>query len=352
MEVSEQDRPLLTFALFAYNQERFIGKAIEGAFSQSYLRLEIILSDDCSADRTFDIMKQMAATYNGPHKVILNRNDKNLGIGEHINRIMQIAEGELIVGAAGDDISLPARTEKIYKAWRTDNCEAYSIYSSVNMIDENGKVIGLLSNTEAPVNYSLIDRVKRMSPDVIGCSHAWHKDVFLTFGPLLQDIVYEDRVISFRSALLGKIISIDEPLVLYRQHDSNVCFSALKDNLLISNALLSEEQVIMRKKRQLTVYQQYLKDIETSYHNKLIEINLYSLLKNEAVININILNDYCFFSVYDTGKKLSAIVRSIKEHKGFHHTVKLIIKLISPKIYFLIKDIRIKCIKWRASAVK
>jgi glycosyltransferase involved in cell wall biosynthesis len=63
-------------------------------------------------------MKEMAASYNGPHKVILNRNEKNLGIGGDINRIMEIAQGELIIGVAGDDISLPERTKKHTKLGR------------------------------------------------------------------------------------------------------------------------------------------------------------------------------------------------------------------------------------------
>mgnify|MGYP005853322247 CR=1 FL=1 len=48
------DRPLVTFALFAYNQEQYIREAVEGAFSQTYEPLEMILSEDCSNDRTFE----------------------------------------------------------------------------------------------------------------------------------------------------------------------------------------------------------------------------------------------------------------------------------------------------------
>ena len=44
--------PRVTLAVIAYNQERFIREAIEGAFAQTYQPLEIILSDDCSSDRT------------------------------------------------------------------------------------------------------------------------------------------------------------------------------------------------------------------------------------------------------------------------------------------------------------
>ena len=71
-------RPLVTFALFAYNQERFIREAIEGAFAQTYEPLEIILSDDCSADRTFEIIQENAAAYLGPHSVFTYRTPYNL----------------------------------------------------------------------------------------------------------------------------------------------------------------------------------------------------------------------------------------------------------------------------------
>jgi len=43
-----QEKSLITLALVAYNQERFISEALEGAFAQTYSPLEIILSDDCS----------------------------------------------------------------------------------------------------------------------------------------------------------------------------------------------------------------------------------------------------------------------------------------------------------------
>jgi len=107
-------RPLLTFLVAAYNQEQYIREAVEGAFRQTYSPLEIIISDDCSTDRTFAIASEMAAAYRGPHKILLNRNPTNLGISAHANRIMELTHGELVVASAGDDVSLPERTEVIY----------------------------------------------------------------------------------------------------------------------------------------------------------------------------------------------------------------------------------------------
>ncbi len=114
VEQKIQEKPLITFILFAYNQECFIRDAIEGALSQTYSPLEIILSDDCSTDSTFLIMKEMVTNYNGQHKIVINQNENNIGLCAHINRCVELSQGELLVGAAGDDVSLPER-------WRISN---------------------------------------------------------------------------------------------------------------------------------------------------------------------------------------------------------------------------------------
>jgi len=87
------DRPLVTFALFGYNQEPYIREAVEGAFAQTYQPLEILLSYDCSTDRTFDIMRELAAAYAGPHRIRLNRNSTNLGLAGHAKVRAQRAQG-------------------------------------------------------------------------------------------------------------------------------------------------------------------------------------------------------------------------------------------------------------------
>ena len=62
-----------TFVVIAYNQERYVADAVNSALAQTYSPLRIILTDDCSTDDTFRIMKDLAEKYDGPHEIILNR---------------------------------------------------------------------------------------------------------------------------------------------------------------------------------------------------------------------------------------------------------------------------------------
>lgn len=212
-------RPLVTFMIIGYNHERFVREAVRGALAQTYSPLEIIISDDCSQDRTFELIEEEVADYDGPHKIVLNRNEENLGTAGHLNRLMELAEGELIVVAASDDISLPLRTEEIVKVWSGGG--AYSIYSNMTVIDENGINRGVFAKS-APMPIESWQQILRAGRGVFGCTHAWDRAVFDAFGPLPEDVVHEDYAIPFRSALLGKIAYIDECLVKYRRHSTNV----------------------------------------------------------------------------------------------------------------------------------
>jgi len=145
------DRPLVTFALFAYNQEKYIREAVEGAFSQTYEPLEIILSDDCSSDRTYEIMQEMAEGYRGSHRVRLRRSEVNRGLGIHIRYVVEIARGYLIVVAAGDDVSLPHRTISLVELIEDEN--SLFAASNYNTMHDNGELTGENIQNDYTGNY-------------------------------------------------------------------------------------------------------------------------------------------------------------------------------------------------------
>ena len=80
-------KELISFFALTYNQEKYIEDSLKGLFSQTYSPLEIIISDDCSTDKTFEIIQKFVSEYKGPNKVIINRNEKNLGLIKHFTLI-------------------------------------------------------------------------------------------------------------------------------------------------------------------------------------------------------------------------------------------------------------------------
>jgi glycosyltransferase involved in cell wall biosynthesis len=230
MNPCQNSRPLVSLILLSYNQENFIKLAVEGALAQTYNPLEIIISDDCSPDRTFARIEEAVEGYKGPHKIIVNRNAVNLGLGAHFQRAFDLSHGEWIVAAAGDDISEAHRVMTLVSA--TSNGEhVVAVGSWYSCMDASGSPIP--GGMPIYIQNGRIDRkgeeswVRRFrcggDIGIPGLSAMWSRSLFQEFGPIPGDVVAEDLVLGFRSYLSGCVVYIHDKLVRYRIHEENAC---------------------------------------------------------------------------------------------------------------------------------
>lgn len=211
-------RPLVTMVVVAFNQEGVIRDAINGALDQTYEPLEIILSDDCSSDGTYYVMSEAVKNYSGVHNLRLSRTPHNLGLIGHLNFVMPMVTGDLVVIAAGDDVSLPRRVERVVDAYVGSGRRAMSIYSNGEVMGPSGAKERLFyERPPSPAGHDL-ERAVTSGFSILGAAHSWDVRVFSCFGPLPLDVRWEDWVIPFRAGLLGSIEYIDESLVMYRMH--------------------------------------------------------------------------------------------------------------------------------------
>ncbi len=209
----EATRPLITFAVFAYNQEDVIAEAVEGAFAQTYSPLEIILSDDGSSDGTFEILAKMAAEYDGPHTVRARRSPQNRGLLGHINDVAAEAKGEIIVMAAGDDVSLPERTEVLAEAIGS-SCGAAAAFSGYSVLGSNEKIAhGWAPHTAV----SLAEIAFNCGGVAKGATYAYRTHCLRWPRPIPESLFSEDRILPLRAAVLGDVIPLAESLVSCRE---------------------------------------------------------------------------------------------------------------------------------------
>lgn len=236
--MTDTDRPLVTFALFAYNQEKYIREAVEGAFAQTYEPLEIILSDDCSSDQTFEIMQEMAAAYSGPHEVRVRQSEVNRGTLSHIIDVAHLSSAEIMLVAAGDDISLPSRSCKIARSFHST--EMLAAYSNCNIIDHEGRLLNqgyLNSKSRKRKKYGVT--LKRIH----GATAAYRPTLIRSIPPPESKILFEDIVFELLIFCSGGHIEyIEDNLTLYRHHESNV---SVRDRL---DSLLTEDKMIDKRK--------------------------------------------------------------------------------------------------------
>lgn len=205
-----------SMVLMTYNQEAFVAEAVKGALEQECEPIDILISDDGSPDQTFEIARQVVADYCGPHRVRLNRNERNLGIAAHINRCMGLIDSEIVVAAAGDDISMPQRVSRVLDAFRATN--ALLVHSRVRAIGlDGGDIEGPFTHDNALFfrSTSAVAAAHSMAL-YVGATGAWHREVFDRYGILRLPELYEDLIMGFRAALEDRVAFVDEALVRYR----------------------------------------------------------------------------------------------------------------------------------------
>lgn len=214
--------PLATLMILFYKQEKFVKDAVEGALSQTYSNLEIILSDDNSPDRTFEVIQECVKDYQGPHKIVLNKNEKNMGLVPHVNKLcFDVAKGDYIFLNGGDDISLPNRVQSGVEAF-IKHPEVAAVTFSRIIIDKDGKEKGRVR--EKGEHVCIIDS-QYLSQDTFMAGAgalSYRKDKMEDFGKLNSDCQTEDSVLRFRALMQGGILSLPDFGLKYRIHDNNI----------------------------------------------------------------------------------------------------------------------------------
>ena len=99
---------LVSVCVITYNSGKFIQKTLDSIYAQTYMCLELIISDDCSTDATISLCQQWIEKHKGRFRStqILAHN-KNGGISKNINSAISAAKGEWVKPIAGDDLLLP-----------------------------------------------------------------------------------------------------------------------------------------------------------------------------------------------------------------------------------------------------
>lgn len=218
-----EEYPLATLIVLFYRHEKFVEETVAGALSQTYPRLEIIFSDDNSPDRTFELLQKAVENYNGPHRIILNRNERNMGLVPHMNKLLfELSHGRFFFLNGGDDISLPDRVSSGMEYFLSAP-SVMAVCGSHISIDGDGNELG----TSGFGKDSLLradDRNYLRSPSFMtgGAALAFRKEVLDSFGRLSDDCQTEDSVLRFRAILMGPTLRSSRLMLKYRTHGSNL----------------------------------------------------------------------------------------------------------------------------------
>ena len=201
---------LVSIVLPIYNSEKYIDDTLKSILDQSYKNLEIILINDCSTDRTKELINQYSDI-----RIKIIHNEVNLGIAKTLNKGISLANGNYIARMDSDDICFPTRIE-----------EQVKFLESHPEIDVCGTFVQTFGLSERISTYPITSEEIRISL-MFGCCMAHPTIMFRS--RIINDYIYSEnsKVEDYKlwvdlTQKNIKFYNLPKPLLKYRVHEDSL----------------------------------------------------------------------------------------------------------------------------------
>lgn len=232
----DSSQPLVSVIIASYNHAPYIEASIESVLQQSYPNIELLVVDDGSRDDSVARIEALQKLHGFDFRVQTNK-----GLSRTLNEAIERARGSLIAPFGSDDIMLPERiaTQVAYMA---DKPEVGICAGAIQTIDADGKPSAkprALLLRRLDFEDVFMDR----KPGAPAPTLLFRREALDQVGGFEPEVRLEDLVIELKITRAGYFIDIlDEPLALYRVHDSNTYknYRFMVDNVLKTYACFSD----------------------------------------------------------------------------------------------------------------
>ena len=209
------DNPKVSVCILTYNQEAYIGQAVESALAQrTNFRTELIIGEDCSTDRTREIVVDLARKH--PDKIQLRLAPQNQGGGRNFVDLFHRCRGEYVVILEGDDYwTSPDKLQTQVDALDAHPRWAMCFHPAMNVYDD-GRPSHLFPEEQTKSEYTIYDLLVK---DFMATSAVMFRNGL--FGKLpdwFADVVVGDWALHILNANHGNIGFLPEPMSVYRIH--------------------------------------------------------------------------------------------------------------------------------------
>lgn len=209
-----------------YNGERFLGEQIESIQSQSYGNWRLLISDDCSTDGTLEVVRRYA---DGDSRiVIVSEGVRHGGAKENFFATMDSSDAPYCMFCDQDDVWLPKKIEKSLAEMRRLEAESSAdapllVFCDMKVVDEGLSVIYESFEMSSHFDPRRLAFRQLLAHNVAaGCCMMLNRELLnacrRSDGSGAE---MHDWWVMLVASAFGRILFIDEPLSLYRQHGDN-----------------------------------------------------------------------------------------------------------------------------------
>lgn len=217
----------VSIALATYNGENYLSEQLDSLVRQSFLPYELIVSDDCSTDRTIDVLQNFAQS--APFPVKIHKNSYNKGYSKNFEEAINHCDGDLIFICDQDDLWLPIKIETMVDFMKC-RPEIILAVNNCELVDNNLRRSGI---TKIDQIYQYFGNTDKYVP---GCCTIFRKSFKSLFLPIIHEYDYYDGWIHYIAKSLKMRAVCRNVLQYYRIHENNT--STFAPNTIIKPRFL------------------------------------------------------------------------------------------------------------------
>lgn len=304
---------MISIALASYNGEQYIKEQLDSILNQTLQNFEVVVCDDCSADRTWEVLQEYQKN---DTRFRIFRNEKNLGFKKNFEKAISLCQGEYIALCDQDDIWTPNHLEVLLNTIG-DNLVACG---NAQIVDGEGKDKGYdLKSLEGldklyENNLDTAYRVILNKNPFQGASMLIRKEFFEVALPIPESVNYHDAWFSALSCLKNGFIYTPTIINKYRQHSNNVTSLYEKTLLNIIKNFTPQSKVEDDRIFYCKALQERLQTLTDEQKKFLINICWYysNILKKRYRLALACFRFKHYSRIYSTTSKKMFLPRLIK----------------------------------------
>lgn len=227
--------PQIAVVMTTFNGDKYLVEQLESIISQTLRPSEIIVCDDGSSDDTIQILKR----YSERKILVHHQNEQRLGVVKNFTKATTlVSTAEYIAFADQDDVWLPNKLEELVNKMlcSTDQAKPAMVFSDASIIDRSGHVLKSSLWKEFGIHPRRQTFRTLLTRNIVpGCMMLINSKMKELFLSIPEAAYMHDAWVTFLAFAYKNYAFVDEPLVKYRQHESNVTYSissSSKSNLL------------------------------------------------------------------------------------------------------------------------
>jgi glycosyltransferase involved in cell wall biosynthesis len=219
-------KPRVSVGMPVYNREKYVAASIEAHLNQTYGDFELILTDNCSTDRSEEICRDYASK---DPRIRYYRNSSNLGAAGNYRRCFELATGEFFRWTPSDDLVSLNLLERAVDVLDHDP-SVFVAYPRTKLIDAQGNITGdceerlHLMDDQPSKRWAGVQRNIRLGNLHYGLNRA---DKFRKTG-LMRNYNGGDFPLIAEMSLYGKFYEIQDAYFYRRMHEE--ASSAMKSS--------------------------------------------------------------------------------------------------------------------------